>query len=149
MSDRTYFLVEPNSPVLAIIRAAEEKHQAYYKAAGEFAAEFGTDRWYATTNFSIHDVLGLAFEKGAPEGWRLNKKKGYSTPDTRAKLGKDIAKRMRELPQGVAAATFSGMLDEAFKGESKQSYQVWGEGCSLSWTASRSSPGKRMAACEC
>ena len=39
---------------------------------------------------------------------------------------------MRALPQGVAAATFSGMLDEAFNGDSKNSYTVW-DGL-VSWT---------------
>jgi hypothetical protein len=138
MSDnRAYWLVEPGSPVLEVITAALDKSRAFHKAVDDLAAEFGTDKSYTTTNWQVR-FLGLAFDGTPPEGWRANKKKPYATPDTRTKLGREIAKRVNALPPGVAAATFSAMLNDtlgpAETVTGNNSCISWGDDCSISWT---------------
>jgi hypothetical protein len=131
MSDRTYYLVLPNSPVLSVIAAANERHKAFRLACEAFAGEFGAKRWYTTQSWDMR-FLGLAFEGEPAEGWRQNKRKVYSIPDSRTKLGKEIKKRMDALPRGVAAATFSNRLSEALP--AKHGYTHWGDG-SVSWAS--------------
>lgn len=135
MADRTYFLIEPGSPVLDVIADAEEKQRAYYAAVEAFCAEFGTKKWCATTNWQVF-VRGLVFDGPPPRGWRENKTKGYSRPDLRTPEGRAIAPRMKALPQGVSAARFANMLDERLEATSadpKRSYTAW-EGMAVCWT---------------
>jgi hypothetical protein len=135
MSDHTYFLIEPGSPVLEVIAEAKEMHRAYLATVEAFAAEFGTKRWYATTKWQVY-VLGLAFDGPPPRGWRENKSKGYSRPDLRTPEGRAIAPRMKALPNGVSASKFGSMLDERFEAiaaDPQRSYTAW-DGCAVSWT---------------
>jgi len=130
MADRIYFLVGADSPVLEVIDAALALDRVYQKAVWAFAREFGCEKIYVTQQWQVR-LLGLAFEGDIPPGWRLNARKGYSTPDSRTKEGKEIGVRMKALPHGVSAQRFSSMLDEKI-GQPKKSYTHWEDG--VSWT---------------
>lgn len=109
MSDRTHYSIREDSPVLKVIEAAIADHDAFRESARAFAREFGAARVMSSSSWTIQ-VLGLVFDGPPPKGWR--NKKDHAVPDGKTKLGRDIKRRMRELPLGVSAMTFSSMLHE-------------------------------------
>jgi hypothetical protein len=127
--NRTYFSVGRASPVMKVIQEAIETERAHKKAVWAFADEFGAPRIHRTTNWSIQ-LRGLLFDGEPPKGWRVNVRKKCATPDERTKAGREIAKRMRALPVGVSAATFSSMLDEVLP---LSSHTHWGDD-TVSWS---------------
>ena len=106
MSDRIYWLVEAESPVLAVIEEANRQHRAYWAAARAFAKEFGTNRCMEFSGWQVY-LGGLVFDGEPPEGWRLKPGKKYCVPD-RTKVGRAIGERMRALPKD---ASFSDLMN--------------------------------------
>lgn len=118
MTTRTYYLVTPDSPVMGVIKQAQETVRTFKQAIKEVAEEFGGTAW---TSGGVY-FRGMSFFGEIPSGWR--RMKDFAVPDTRTKAGKELAKRFRALPQGVDGMRFSSMLGRDLGGE----YTYWGDG---------------------
>ena len=132
MADRTYFRVSETSPVREVINAANEIHKQFHDACGAFAAEFGAKKWYTTQSWHVF-MLGLVFEGKIPDGWRIKKNKAYATADTKTKAGKEIKKKLDELPHGVSGAWISDELNKKIPNK-PEGYSHWGA-ATVSWSS--------------
>lgn len=117
MGDRVYYRVAKDSPVMAIIRDAEAQWRKFREAVKVLSHEFpGATIW----TFNNAQVCGVCFVGDAPPGWR-DTRRGFSVPNERLKSGRDAAKRLKQMPRGVDAMQFSGMMSRGLK----QEYSHW------------------------
>jgi hypothetical protein len=104
---RVYFLVSPESPVMAVITEAHKMDMAAFRAREAFAKEHGCEQWLATNE----RFVGLIFPGALPAGWRKTAK--CAVPDSRSKIGRELQRQISEIPAGVSSIRFSSMLTEA------------------------------------
>lgn len=131
MSDRIYYKVWANSPVMAVIQQAEAIIRRFRKAMdaleAEFAAEYpGSSVWV----WNYCQFVGITFPGKLPPGWRQGRE--YAVPDMRIKAGRALAARLKDLPKGIEARKFSAMLSSALG----EAYTAWNvdDRCTVMWT---------------
>jgi hypothetical protein len=126
-SDRRYYRIEADSPVLEVIRRAFEKQREHSKAMDALREELGVKEiWVGGL---LREFAGVTFPGKLPVGWR--KGKTCAVPDKRVKAGRDLAERFNKLPPGISAMSFSGMLDEF---DQPGSYSDWDCDSSIQFT---------------
>lgn len=119
MSERIYYRVNEDSPVMAVIRDVRAIDDEFRKAAKGLQEEHpGCE----VCTSGRQAFSGIKFPGKPPVGWRQGKEHAY--PDRRTKAGREIAKRFESLPHGVDSWRFSGMLSKALGGQ----WEYWGDG---------------------
>jgi hypothetical protein len=132
VSDRIYYRVHLDSPVVAVIQAAEVKEKVFAAACNEIREQFPGGIVWTSTSFWKR-VEGIQFPGDPPPGWIVRKSRDghyFARPGKRTAEGRAAAKWLAELPHGVCAASFSDMMTAVIKAE----YTHRDDDCRISWT---------------
>jgi hypothetical protein len=104
-AERKYYLVPPESPVMAGINKAIQKKEDFRAAILAIQKEFGAkDAWTRGARFD-----SLEFEGEPPEGWKKRKRETGCVPD-QTKAARAIRGRIKALPGGIDVWELSRLL---------------------------------------
>lgn len=104
--ERVYYRVGAKSPVMEVIRKAEQRHRAFHKVCNALRREYAPAKiWICRQRFA-----GIEFPKEPPPGWRPTKRGVYAVPDKRILAGRALAARFDQLPSGIDAWSFSTLM---------------------------------------
>jgi hypothetical protein len=104
-AERKYYLVPPESPVMAGINKAIKQKKDFSAAILAIEKEFGAKvAWLKGSYFD-----SLEFEGEPPEGWKKRKRDAACIPD-QTKTGRAIRVRIKALPRGVDGLELSRIL---------------------------------------
>lgn len=109
MSERNYYLVDKDSPVMGVIEKAVGYQRAFHGFLESLKKEFGA---CDVMTYSHARLAGLVFDGEIPNGWRQKAGEKFCVPDARSKTGREIKKRT--YPIGVDAWRFSDMLGRGY-----------------------------------
>lgn len=115
-TDRAYFLVGADSPVMDVVRKHEGLYRHFQKSIAEFQAKHQAQ---GSFTYGQRSLAGLRFDNELPKGWKL-RKDGCAVPDTRCNAGRELKKEFDAVPRGYDSWALSDDLGKE--------YSYWGDG---------------------
>ena len=101
MSDRTYYIVPDDHPIMGQIKAYQQSHIGFQNACRDFAEKHSGRRDFWQTGDCFK---GLQFDGEAPPGWghKQGDPKGCYTPYGKSEAAYALRKEINALPKGMS-----------------------------------------------